>query len=119
MLMNAILRDSTTAIAKRARQECVAEFGVTCTLRLRKTSHKVTSMMMNAPESRAPWMTAQQGAAYLGIDSRTLLLWARQGKVKGYKLSGTQRHVWRFLVEDLDASMMQAPAVLESKGVIQ
>jgi excisionase family DNA binding protein len=69
-------------------------------------------MMMNAPGSRAPWMTVEQGAAYLGIDPRTLLLWARQGKVKAYKLSGTQRHVWRFLVEDLDASIIGTPAVL-------
>ena len=76
-------------------------------------------LTLDAPSSRAPWMTAEQGAAYLGVDPRTLLSWARQGKVKAYKLSGTQRHVWRFLVEDLDASMMQAPAVLESEGVIQ
>ena len=76
-------------------------------------------LTLNAPGSRAPWMTAEQSAAYLGVDPRTLLSWARQGKVKGYKLSGTQRHVWRFLIEDLDASIIGAPAVLESKGVIQ
>jgi excisionase family DNA binding protein len=76
------------------------------------------ALNMNAPGSRAPWMTAEQGAAYLGIDSRTLLAWARRGKVKGYKLSGTQRHVWRFLIEDLDASIIGAPAVLASNGAI-
>jgi excisionase family DNA binding protein len=79
----------------------------------------MTEMTINAPGSRAPWLSAEQAAAYLGIDSRTLLAWARRGKVKGYKLSGTQRHVWRFLIEDLDASIIGAPAVLESNGAIQ
>jgi hypothetical protein len=79
----------------------------------------MAEMTMNAPRSRAPWLSAEQGAAYLAIDSRTLLARARRGKVKGYKLSGTKRHVWRFLIEDLDASIIGAPAVLESKGVIQ
>jgi excisionase family DNA binding protein len=49
------------------------------------------------------WLTAAEAAQYLKIHVRTLLLWARQGKVKGYALSGTQRHVWRFRCDDLDA----------------
>ena len=76
------------------------------------TSNENVANARNAPGSRAPWMTAEEGAKYLGIDPRTLLSWARRGQVKGYKLSGTQRHVWRFLIEDLDASMMPLPAVL-------
>jgi excisionase family DNA binding protein len=76
-------------------------------------------MMTNAPGSRSPWMTAEDAAAYLDVNPRTLLSWARQGRVKGHTLSGTKRHVWRFLVEDLDASIMQAPAVLDSKGAMQ
>jgi hypothetical protein len=60
-------------------------------------------------------MTAEQAAQYLGINPRTLLSWARQAKVKGYTLSGAQRHVWRFLIEDLDASIIGAPAVLSMK----
>jgi excisionase family DNA binding protein len=63
-------------------------------------------------------MNAEQAAAYLGIDQRTLLSWARHGKVKGYRLSGTQRHVWRFLIEDLDA-IMSAPSVVLQNGRIQ
>jgi len=70
---------------------------------------------LNAPGSRAPWMNAEEAAGYLGIDPRTLLRWARCGKVKGHKLSGTARHVWRFLIEDLDASIMSSPAVLTLK----
>jgi excisionase family DNA binding protein len=53
------------------------------------------------------WLTAAEAAQYLKIKVRTLLLWARQGKVKGHVLSGTQRHVWRFRREDLDAAFLQ------------
>ena len=35
------------------------------------------------------WLTVAEAAQYLKIRVRTLLLWARQGKVKGYVLSGT------------------------------
>jgi excisionase family DNA binding protein len=57
------------------------------------------------------WLTAKDAAAYLSIEPRTLLSWARQGKVRGHVLSGTQRHVWRFRIADLDA-MLGPPAVL-------
>ena len=62
------------------------------------------------------WLTAAEAAEYLKIRVRTLLLWARHGKVRGYVLSGTQRHVWRFRREDLDAAFLQPaePHVLHS-----
>jgi excisionase family DNA binding protein len=53
------------------------------------------------------WLTAGEAAQYLKIRVRTLLLWARRAKVRGYVLSGTQRHVWRFRREDLDAVFLQ------------
>jgi excisionase family DNA binding protein len=53
------------------------------------------------------WLTAAEAARYLKIRARTLLLWARQGKVKGHALSGTRRHVWRFRREDLDSAFFQ------------
>jgi hypothetical protein len=37
---------------------------------------------------------------------------ARQGTAKGYKLSGTKRHVWRFLRADLDAALLDNPGDL-------
>ncbi len=52
------------------------------------------------------WLTAKEAAQYLKIKPRTLLLWVRQGKVKGYALSGTKRlgrqplsysYVWKIL----------------------
>jgi excisionase family DNA binding protein len=54
------------------------------------------------------WMTTKEAAQYLKVPPRTLLDWARRGSVRGYKLSGTERHVWRFLQEDLDAALLTA-----------
>jgi excisionase family DNA binding protein len=69
--------------------------------------------MSTLPESA--WLTATEAANYLRIEPRTLLMWARQGKVKGYVLSGTRRVTWRFLRSDLDATL-RAPAVLSTTG---
>jgi len=54
---------------------------------------------------------ATEAAQHLRIKTRTLLMWARTGKVKGYVLSGTDRITWRFRVADLDATLLQ-PVVL-------
>ena len=56
------------------------------------------------------WLTAQEAAQYLKVKTRTLLLWVRQGKIKGHILSGTVRHVWRFRQADLDATL-ESPSV--------
>ena len=61
------------------------------------------------------WLTATEAAHYLKVKPRTLLLWARQGKVTGYPLSGTERRVWRFRQADLDA-MLVGPSVPCAKG---
>jgi excisionase family DNA binding protein len=64
------------------------------------------------------WLTASEAAQYLRVEPRTLLMWARQGKVKGYVLSGTTRVTWRFRAEDLDATM-SPPSVAHKNGRIQ
>ncbi len=46
---------------------------------------------------------------------RTLLLWTRQGKVKGFALSGALRRFWRFRRIDLDAALLELSA-LRSEG---
>jgi excisionase family DNA binding protein len=61
------------------------------------------------------WLTAAEAAQYLKVKVRTLLLWARQGKVKAFTLSGTKRRVWRFRQLDLDAALLE-PAVLPSES---
>ena len=66
--------------------------------------------------TRAPstWLTPKEAAEYLKVEVRTLLMWARSGKVKGYVLSGTLRQSWRFLHADLDA-MLTGPSVALEK----
>jgi excisionase family DNA binding protein len=54
------------------------------------------------------WLTSNEAAAYLRVAPRTLLAWARQGKVKGHVLSGIQRQTWRFRQADLDACFKES-----------
>jgi len=54
------------------------------------------------------WLTAQEAAAYLKVKPRTLLEWAKTGKVPAHKLSGTLRSTWRFLRSELDAALNAA-----------
>jgi excisionase family DNA binding protein len=70
---------------------------------------------MNLSTQVNDWLTANEAAAYLRVKSRTLLLWVRQGKVKGFALSGTKRRVWRFRQIDLDALLLES-AVLPSES---
>ena len=51
------------------------------------------------------WLTANEAAAYLKVRPRTLLLWARQGKILAHRLSGVRRYVYRFLRAELDAML--------------
>ena len=47
---------------------------------------------------RPTWLTASEAAQYLNFKVRTILLWARQGRLKAYALTGTQRRVRRFWI---------------------
>lgn len=57
------------------------------------------------------WFTPKEGAKYLKVKPRTLLLWVRQGKVHAYALSGVKRRVWRFRRGDLDAALLACPVL--------
>jgi excisionase family DNA binding protein len=65
--------------------------------------------MSTFPQSE--WLTAAEAASYLKVKPRSLLLWVRQGKVQAYALTGTQRRVWRFRKQDLDAALLSRPVV--------
>jgi excisionase family DNA binding protein len=66
-----------------------------------------TAQIMAASNAvQIEWLTANEAAQYLKVKPRTLLVWAKQGKVRGYVLSGTERRVWRFLRTDLDAQLL-------------
>ena len=70
----------------------------------------------NAEHRRPAWLTAREAARYLSVEPRTVLLWARQGKLKGFTLSGTKRRVWRFRHCDLDAMLTGPSVALRTKG---
>jgi excisionase family DNA binding protein len=61
--------------------------------------------------SQSEWLTTAEAASYLKVKPRSLLLWVRQGKIQAYALTGTQRRVWRFRKEDLDAALLSRPVV--------
>ena len=46
---------------------------------------------------------------------RTLVLWAREGKVPAHRLSGVRRCIWRFLRSELDAILGVSSAVSAEK----
>lgn len=69
-------------------------------------------------QRKSEWLMATEATACLKIEPRTLLKWARQGRVKGHVLSGTERITWRFRTEDLDATM-SPPSVALTKRRIQ
>ena len=56
------------------------------------------------------WFTVREAAEYLKVEYRTLLLWARTGKVPAHRLSGTKRRVWRFLRRELDDMLLTPSA---------
>ena len=61
--------------------------------------------------AQSDWLTPAEGAQYLKVKPRTLLLWVRQGKLKAYPLSGIKRRIWRFRKEDLDAALTAFPVL--------
>jgi excisionase family DNA binding protein len=67
--------------------------------------------MTNQTPQPSEWLTAREASLYLKVKIRTLLLWVRQGKVKGFALSGTKRRVWRFRRQDLDAALLESPVL--------
>jgi hypothetical protein len=68
-----------------------------------------------ASDSRRPiWLSAAEAGAFFNFKPRTILLWARQGRIKAYALTGTQRRVWRFLQTDLEAMLTRARPVVSS-----
>lgn len=50
-------------------------------------------------------MTACEAAAYLRVAHRTVLFWAKTGRIPAHKLSGAQRVTWRFRADELDEFM--------------
>lgn len=58
------------------------------------------------------WLTANEAAQYLRVKSRTILKWAKEGRIPAHPLSGSSRITWRFLKSELDA-MLDPPSAAE------
>lgn len=59
---------------------------------------------------RTGWLTANEAAQYLKVKPRTVLKWAKQGRIPAHALSGCKRITWRFLKSELDGAMLSSPS---------
>ncbi len=62
------------------------------------------------------WLTANEAAEYLKVQPRTVLKWAKQGRIPAHPLSGFKRVTWRFLKSELDA-MLALPSAARDGGL--
>lgn len=85
-------------------------------MRSTKTASRETPFERGAMSTMPEWLTVAEAAHYLQIKPRTLLYWAHNRQLKGYRLSGVRRHTWRFRKEDLDAALTanDASVVIDS-----
>lgn len=58
------------------------------------------------------WLTANEAAEHLRVKQRTVLKWAKEGRIPAHPLSGSKRVTWRFLKSELDA-MLALPSAAE------
>ena len=64
--------------------------------------------------SQSVWLTAREAALYLRVAHRTVLEWAKDGKIPAHRLSGTRRCTWRFRADELDRAMLCPPSDAEN-----
>ena len=65
-------------------------------------------------EKRTAWLTANEAAEYLKVKPRTVLKWAKGGRIPAHALSGCKRVTWRFLKSELDSAMLASPSAAGS-----
>jgi excisionase family DNA binding protein len=68
--------------------------------------------MTSPPTSE--WLTATEAAAYIKVAHRTILEWAKTGRIPAHRLSGTARVTWRFRAAELDGAIMAAPSAAKN-----
>jgi excisionase family DNA binding protein len=62
------------------------------------------------------WLTSNEAAAYLNVKPRTIMKWAKEGRIPAHSLSGSKRVTWRFLKSELDA-MLSLPSAARDGGL--
>jgi excisionase family DNA binding protein len=65
------------------------------------------------------WLTANEAAAYLKVQPRTILKWAKAGTIPAHALSGCKRVTWRFLKSELDSAMLNPASAAGLGGSIE
>ena len=73
------------------------------------------------PDSREPYVDADQAAAFLGTNRLKVIRMARCGFLPAHPLGGGKRRQWRFKLSELDKYMQGGlngphPPVRQSKG---
>jgi excisionase family DNA binding protein len=69
---------------------------------------------MSETAVNSPWMNAREAAQYLRVAHRTVLQWAKEGRIPAHRLSGTLRVTYRFRAAELDDAMMARPSAAEN-----
>lgn len=64
------------------------------------------------------WLTANEVAQYLKVKPRTILKWAKDGRIPCHPLSGCARITWRFRKAELD-DMLASPSAAGIGGSIE
>jgi excisionase family DNA binding protein len=68
--------------------------------------------------TESAWLTANEAAQYLRVKPRTILKWAKEGRIPGHPLSGSTRITWRFRKTELD-DMLASPSAAGLGGSIE
>jgi excisionase family DNA binding protein len=66
------------------------------------------------PSETCEWLTPEEAARHLRVKPRTVLKWAKEGRIPAHSLSGLKRVTWRFLKSELDA-MLNVPSAAEDR----
>jgi excisionase family DNA binding protein len=67
---------------------------------------RIASRSSAIPDSMR-FLTAEEAAAYLGgLNSRTVVRWAREGYLPSFPIGEGKRRLWRFLGTDLEQWML-------------
>jgi excisionase family DNA binding protein len=72
--------------------------------------------IMSVTAANSPWMNAREAAQYLRVAHRTVLIWAKEGRIPCHRLSGTLHVTYRFLASELDA-MLSSPSAAEQENL--
>ena len=69
--------------------------------------HRATEVPVCVPTPPRKFLNAEEAAEYLGgMNSRTVVRWAREGYLPAYPIGEGKRRLWRFLEADLEVWML-------------